>query len=93
VEVVSDLGVWFSKWFDQQVWRRPRAWPGGKSVRSPYEVHEGVSRMSEVECEQCEGSGVIECGACDEDATDCVECGASGTYECDACGGEGTVDA
>ena len=38
-----------------------------------------------IECEDCEGTGEIDCDECDEGAVDCDECGGDGNQECDYC--------
>lgn len=53
--------------------------------------HGDAGERDDVACDDCDGTGEVECVRCDGDA-DCDDCDGSGMHTCDDCHGNGTVE-
>lgn len=43
-------------------------------------------------CDECDGTGEVDCDYCDDYSTECEECGGFGVIDCEECDGTGEIE-
>lgn len=73
----------------------------GFKIMSKFNITVDEERYVDEECDECSAYGTVDCQHCngngvvegdDGEETTCPECGGRGTVTCDSCGGEGRVE-